>query len=112
MILPINIELSLIEAYLLAYNAIERLSFIFVSKVDRRVNISCKRQINCLKECELKSLLLVSAPTLDMILYDPEATVLEQIRKNERTRLMAVTALCSILIYLYEGMMVMSFQIN
>lgn len=46
-------------------------------------------------------------PTLDMILYDPEATVLEKIRKNERTRLMTVTALCSVLIYLYEGMMAM-----
>ena len=41
-----------------------------------------------------------------MILYDPEATVLERIRKNERTRLLAVTLLCSALIYLYEGMMV------
>ena len=46
-----------------------------------------------------------------MILYDPEATVLEQIRKNERTRLMAVTALCAALIYLYEGMMVRTLKI-
>ena len=57
-------------------------------------------KINCHLCC------IVSAPTLDMIIYDPEATVLEKIRKNERTRLMAVTALCSVLIYLYEGMMV------
>ena len=52
----------------------------------------------------------LTASTLDMIPYDPEATVLEKIRKNEAQRLMAVTSLCSVLIYLYEGMMVSSMK--
>lgn len=45
--------------------------------------------------------------SLDIIPFDPDATFWERIQKNAKQRLLAVTILCSLLMYIYEGLMAM-----
>ena len=44
--------------------------------------------------------------SLDVVAYDPEATFWDRIQKDVRKRLLAVTVLSSVTMYLYEGLMV------
>lgn len=50
--------------------------------------------------------LLVPVTSLDVVPFDPEATFWERMQKDVRKRLLAVTVLCSVTMYLYEGLMV------
>jgi len=45
--------------------------------------------------------------SLDLLPYALETTFWEKLQKNSKQRLLAVTVLCSIIMYLYEGMMAM-----
>ena len=44
--------------------------------------------------------------SLDVVAYYPEATFWDRIQKDVRKRLLAVTVLSSVTMYLYEGLMV------
>ena len=48
--------------------------------------------------------------SLDVVAYDPEATFWDRIQKDVRKRLLAVTVLSSVTMYLYEGLMVSFFE--
>ena len=50
--------------------------------------------------------LTVPVQSLDVIAYNPEASFWERVQTNERQRLLAVTILCSVIMFLYEGLMV------
>ena len=48
----------------------------------------------------------VPVQSLDVIAYNPEASFWERVQTNARQRLLAVTILCSVIMFLYEGLMV------
>uniref|UniRef100_A0A7M5X365 Uncharacterized protein n=1 Tax=Clytia hemisphaerica TaxID=252671 RepID=A0A7M5X365_9CNID len=45
--------------------------------------------------------------SLDMVSFNPEASFWERVQTNSKHRLLAVTILCSVIMYLYEGLMAM-----